>query len=89
MVTLSKKVTVNVEAKTVGICAKPCDAGTYTLLDEAHRTICYVDGYVPRWLGEDDSGDYIELEIDLETEQVLNWKAPTAKELERWMDENS
>ena len=39
------------------------------------------DGYVPGFLG---GGDYIELDIDLDTGKILNWKsiAEIEKELE-------
>jgi hypothetical protein len=79
---------VQVEAKTLRICAKPCDAGLYTVLDAENKVIHEVDGYVPRWLGNDQCGDYIEMTIDLDTGQIIGWVTPTAAQLERWMDEN-
>lgn len=39
------------------------------------------DGYVPKGLGIG-SGDYISIEIDLETGQIVGWKEPTAEVLD-------
>ena len=40
-------------------------------------------GYVPKELGVGDQyGDYIELEIDLETGQIQNWKKPSDDDLD-------
>ena len=35
------------------------------------------DGYVPKGIGIDEYGDYVELEIDMKTGQILNWKPVT------------
>lgn len=43
------------------------------------------DGYVPAWFpnpNENHYGDYVQLKIDLETGQILNWKKPTKAQLE-------
>ena len=32
------------------------------------------DGYVPKNIGIDDYGDYVDIDIDMETGQILNWK---------------
>ena len=32
------------------------------------------NGYVPKNIGIDDYGDYVELDIDMETGQIQNWK---------------
>lgn len=40
------------------------------------------DGYVPEWFGNDDSGDYVSLKIDVATGQIIGWKKPTKKQLE-------
>jgi hypothetical protein len=47
----------------------------------------YYDGYVPGFLG---GGDYIELDIDLDTGKILNWKPidEIDKELEECFGEN-
>jgi len=32
------------------------------------------NGYVPKNIGIDDYGDYVEIDIDMKTGQILNWK---------------
>lgn len=32
------------------------------------------DGYVPKNIGIDSYGDYIDIDIDMKTGQILNWK---------------
>ena len=45
------------------------------IYDENGKKIVEYDGYVPSDSGVG-SGDTIELEIDIETGQILNWKNP-------------
>jgi hypothetical protein len=52
------------------------------LQDKASKTF---DGYVPLWFPNphvEHYGDYVRLDIDLETGQIINWKRPTQKQLE-------
>jgi hypothetical protein len=73
--------TVEVEAKALEIHAKVRDAGCYTIYDQHGEEIGMHDGYVPRWLpGE--YGDYLILHIDLETGVILNWKPPSAEDIQ-------
>jgi hypothetical protein len=85
---LKRQVVETIEAKTIQVYAKPSDCGVYSLLDRDGRQLHEVDGYVPRWFPGDNYGDYIILNIDIDTGQILNWQPPTAAQLERWMDEN-
>jgi hypothetical protein len=64
-------------AKTITISAKCSDLFSASLDDG--RTY---DGYVPNFFPGRHWGDYVNLEIDLETGKILNWKAPTQKDLE-------
>ena len=79
---------MQVQARTIQIYAKPSDCGVYSLKDQNNQLIHEVDGYVPGWFPGDHYGDYIILDIDIETGYVMNWKTPSAVELERWIDEN-
>jgi hypothetical protein len=38
-------------------------------------------GYVPEWMPGEHYGDYVMLDIDVATGQILNWKPPTRKQL--------
>jgi hypothetical protein len=62
--------------KTISISAK-CSDMFSARLDDGRE----YDGYVPNFFPEDHYGDYVQLDIDLATGQILNWKAPTQKEL--------
>jgi hypothetical protein len=60
--------------KILSIIAKPSDCGSYYIYEDGklaweHR------GYVPRGLGIG-GGDYVEIEIDLETGKVVGWQQP-------------
>lgn len=42
------------------------------------------DGYVPGWLpnsNEDHCGDYVQLDIDIATGKILNWRKPSMADL--------
>lgn len=42
------------------------------------------DGYVPQWFPNPNVqhyGDYVQLDIDIETGRILNWKKPTKAQL--------
>lgn len=61
--------------KTLRICAKVSDTGWYGVEDENGNLVAETDGgdYVPNFIPGEHWGDYIELDIDIETGQVLNW----------------
>jgi len=67
--------------KTVFICAKCSDLCSIQFFNKDGDKIGERDGYVPDWMPEEHYGDYIELEIDVETGQILNWKKPTQRQL--------
>jgi hypothetical protein len=39
------------------------------------------DGYVPDWMPGENYGDFVELEIDIATGNILNWHCPTRAQL--------
>ena len=69
--------------KTIEISAK-CSDMFSAVLSETGQPSKYYDGYVPDFLGT--WGDYVQLKIDLETGQILNWKKPSPKELSIFKD---
>lgn len=70
------------KAKTITISAKCSDLCYAVLLDEQGNQIGEEhDGYVPKFFPDDHYGDYVMLDIDLETGKILNWKAPTEAQL--------
>lgn len=74
---IPKQVVETVDVKYVQVHAKVRDSGSYVLYDENHKEIACLDDYVPRFFPEDHMGDYLILNIDLETGQILNWKKPS------------
>lgn len=44
-------------------------------------------GYVPDWFPGNHNGDYIILNIDTDTGQILNWNKPTKKQLKETFEE--
>ena len=78
------KVTVQdteVEFNRIHINAKCSDLCFSQLTDAQGHVVAEHDGYVPA-LMPDRGGDYVYLEIDLETGTILNWKRPTRKTVE-------
>jgi hypothetical protein len=57
--------------KTITISGKCSDMFGATLYDENDDCIGQYDGYVPDIFG---GGDYIELEIDIETGKIVGWE---------------
>lgn len=66
--------------KIISITAKCSDMFSASLSQDGKRIGEY-DGYVPDWMPGQHYGDYVELKIDAETGQILNWKKPTAAQL--------
>lgn len=82
--TMTKK--VEVEAKTLRIYSKICDQFTATMEDADGDIIAEWDNdYVPSFMPSEHYGDYLILDIDLATGQILNWEKPTAEMLERYI----
>lgn len=73
-----------VDVKSVTVSAKVRDSGCYVFKNASGEPIKSIeDSYVPDFFPTEHYGDYIELEIDLETGQILNWQKPTAEQLEQ------
>jgi len=75
------------ELKVLHISAKCSDLCCAELKDENGHVVATHDGYVPDFMPEDHFGDYVELDIDLETGKLLNWKKPSAAEVEKEITE--
>lgn len=87
MPAIAMKKEVHVEAKTLKIYCKVCDNFTAALVDQnGHEIYDQEDGYVPGFMPGEHFGDYLILDIDLDTGKVLNWKPPTAEEIEVWIN---
>lgn len=74
------------KGKTVlSVCAKCSDMFNATLTDENGKTLKEHDGYVPSMMPGEHFGDYVEIDIDIATGQILNWKKPTKATIDRFI----
>jgi hypothetical protein len=86
MPVIAMKKEIQVEAKTLKIYCNVCDNFTASLVDQNDQDIhVQDDGYVPGFMPGKHYGDYLILDIDLDTGKILNWKAPTADAIEEWI----
>jgi hypothetical protein len=87
MPAIAMKKEVQVEAKTLSIHMKVCDEFSGRLLDQNGKVIHdQEDGYVPGFMPGDHFGDYLILEIDIDTGVIKNWKKPNAAAIEEWVN---
>ena len=87
MVQINQKKTVSVDVKTIRIHAKCTDRCVTDIVDQDGETIYQHDGYVPGFMPGDHYGDYVILDIDAESGQILNWKAPSPESLQEFIEE--
>lgn len=79
--------TVQVEAKTLAIHLKVRDEFCAEVLDQdGARLGGQDDGYVPGFMPGDHYGDYVILNIDIDTGQITNWKTPTAEQIQKFIN---
>lgn len=85
---LEVNTTLKRKAKTVKIHMKVCDEFSYQLIDEAGD--CILDqenGSVPSFMPGEHYGDYLILDIDVETGNITNWRKLVSHEIEsNWPD---
>jgi len=79
------KKTVEIEAKELHIYTKVCDDFTASLVDKDGKEISDYEGYVPNIMPGEHYGDYIILNIDLETGIITNWKKPSVEDIEEFI----
>lgn len=78
---------VEVEAKTIKFTAKCSDCFGGSIHDQDGKQIGKDhDGYVPDFFPGNHYGDYVEMEVELETGRILNWTPPTAEQIEKFVN---
>lgn len=83
-ITLTTMVEQRVEVKTVSVHVKVCDRGNYEFKTPTGTVLKEIDeDYVPSFFPGEHYGDYLILDIDLETGQITNWKKPTTEQIEQ------
>ena len=87
MPAIAMKKAVQVEAKVLKIHLKVRDEFTASLEDQNGETIyAQDDGYVPGFMPGEHYGDYVILDVDLDTGKILNWKTPSGTDIEKWIN---
>ena len=66
---------------SIFVTAKCSDLCNVQFFNEDGTKVGESNGYVPDFMPEEHWGDYVELEIEVATGKILNWKVPTQKEL--------
>jgi hypothetical protein len=73
-----------VEVKVVSVHVKVCDRGNYEFKTPTGTVLKELDEEcVPSFFPGEHYGDYLILDIDLETGQITNWKKPTTEQIEQ------
>ena len=80
---------VKVNAKTLKLHLKVCDRFTATLESSTGTELYEHDDYVPDFMPGEHYGDYVILDIDIDSGQITNWVAPTAEQIENWISSNN
>lgn len=79
---------VDIDVKRIKTCIKVCDRFTADVIDADGVKIRSIeDEYVPDCFPGMHYGDYLELDIDIETGQILNWEKPTQNQLSQLVGE--
>ncbi|WP_122544339.1 hypothetical protein [Pseudomonas viridiflava] len=83
---INQKKTVQVDVTLLKLHLKVSDRFTADLIDAQGEQVGGYEGYVPDFFPGDHYGDYVMLDIDLETGQIKNWKKPIAADIEKMIE---
>ena len=82
---IKKPQTVN--AKTLKIHLKVRDCFSADLVSDKGETIYEQDdGYVPEFMPGQHYGDYVILDIDIDSGQITNWVPPNVDAIKAWIE---
>ncbi|QAY85369.1 hypothetical protein [Pseudomonas arsenicoxydans] len=79
---INQQKTVQVDVTEFRLHIKVADRFEGVLKDAQGEQVCGFEGYVPDFFPGDHYGDYLILNINLETGQITNWKKPSAEDIE-------
>lgn len=77
---------VKVNAKTLRIHMKVRDQFEAELKDADGEVLKEYEGYVPDFMPEQHYGDYLILDIDIDTGQITNWEKPSPEQVEEFIN---
>jgi hypothetical protein len=80
-INMTKKIPV--QAKTLKLCLKVSDRFCASLVDQDGKEIHdFDDCYVPDFMPGKHYGDYVMLDIDIDSGQITNWTVPSAEQIQ-------
>ncbi|MEQ4714645.1 hypothetical protein ABN057_20285 [Providencia alcalifaciens] len=74
-----------VDIKTLRTCIKVSDSFNCDIIDANGNKVENYSYYVPDFFPGNHYGDYLMLDIDIETGKITNWKKPTPEELQEML----
>ncbi|HGU9768548.1 TPA: hypothetical protein ACNFOQ_000058 [Morganella morganii] len=77
--------TLKAELKEMRLCIHVRDGFTCSLHNPDGGEFASHEGYVPDFFPGDHYGDYLMLNIDVETGQITNWKKPTPEDITKML----
>lgn len=77
---------VKVNAKTLRIHMKVRDEFMAELTDSDGQVLKDYEGYVPEFMPGQHYGDYLILDIDIDTGHITNWKQPESEQIEEFIN---
>lgn len=72
---------VNTSVSTLGLYLKVSDSFSASLKDGEGKTLADYEGYVPNFMPGKHHGDYVILDIDLDTGVITNWRKPNPQDV--------
>lgn len=82
---INQQKTVQVDVTELRLHIKVADRFECDLNDAQGEQVGGYEGYVPDFFPGDHYGDYLILNINLETGQIKNWKKPAAADIEKML----
>ena len=70
----------------LSVVAKCSDMFSATLTDINGKVLKEHDGYVPGFMPGEHYGDYVEIDIDMVSGEILNWKKPSQKAIKEFIE---
>ncbi len=76
---------VQVQAKTLKLHLKVRDEFAAKLVDQDGDVLRDYEGYVPKFMPGEHYGDYLMLDIEIDTGKITNWVTPTAEDMQAFV----
>ncbi|MCT8166891.1 MULTISPECIES: hypothetical protein [unclassified Pseudomonas] len=84
---INQQKTVQVDVTEIRLHIKVRDDFAAGLQDAQGDEVCSYEGYVPDFFPGNHYGDYLILNIDLDTGQIKNWNKPTVADVEKMLNQ--